>query len=70
VDSGPFMSAITPIFIVLSEICALLGDTLVIAKIKATHRLVVRPSFVIEVLLLWTESTTGVALDVLERTCE
>jgi hypothetical protein len=64
------MSAITPILIVSSEICALLGDTLVIAKIKATHRLVVRPSFVIEVLLLWTESTTGVALDVLERTCE
>jgi hypothetical protein len=58
VDSGPFISAITPILIVSFEICALLGDTLVISKIKATHRLVVRPSFLIEVLL-WTEPTTG-----------
>jgi hypothetical protein len=63
VDSGPFISAITPILIVSSEICALLDDTLVIAKIKATHRLVARPSFLIEVLL-WTASTTGCRVDV------
>src|ERR1700722_18873593 len=50
-DSGPFISAMTPILITSSEICALLDDTLVIAKVKATHRLVVRPSVLMEVLL-------------------
>jgi hypothetical protein len=33
------------------EICALLDDTLVTAKVKATHRLEMRPSFLMGVLL-------------------
>src|ERR1700735_3646236 len=65
VDSGPFMSAITPILIVSFEICALLDDTFVMAKVKAPHRLAVRPSFLMEVLLEPSQ-TTGRRVRVLE----
>ena len=41
-------SAITPILIMSFEICALLDDTLVIAKVRATHRLEMRRSFLME----------------------
>jgi hypothetical protein len=47
------------------EICALLDDTLVIAMVKATHRLEVRPSFLMEILLGPTP-TTGSRVRVLE----
>jgi hypothetical protein len=40
------------------EICALLDDTLVTAKVKATHRLEMRPSFLMGVLL-GQAATTG-----------
>jgi hypothetical protein len=50
VDSGPFISAITPILIMSFEICARLDDALIVAKAKATHRLAIRPSVLMEVL--------------------
>src|ERR1700688_3880181 len=45
VDSGPFISAITPIFITSSEICAFPDDARQVAKARATQNPVARRSF-------------------------
>jgi hypothetical protein len=41
------------------EICALLNDALEIAKVKATHRLLVRPSLLMEDLLKLAQPPGG-----------
>ena len=55
VDSGPFISAITPIFITSSEICAFPDDARPAAKVRATHTFVARRSFLTAVTaaILW-----------------